>query len=316
MTPIRMDSGSVSSVSERMDVGGPDTGFAEKLSVVIPAFNEGLAIGDFLAKLSAEPALAQAELIVVDDGSGDDTAQKVAAFDRVHLIRHSLNRGYGAALTTGMRHASRDFVVWVDSDGQHRLEDLVSVARELVTAKLDYCIGVRGTNSHHDPSRKLGKWILRLFVQIAAGRNITDFNSGLRGFRREVISRYLHLLPRGFGASTTTTLLMMEGAYLGRELPIIVQARIGKSSVRQLRDGMRTLALVLRIFLLFKPLQFFGSIGLALTLSGLAYGLGSALSSGLGFPVLGAVVLLSGLQTLFIGLVMDQISAMRRERLE
>lgn len=303
-------------ITEGTPGGGGCQSNGQSFSIVIPAFNEGMAITSLLDRLCAEPALADAELIVVDDGSTDDTALKAAAFARVQLLRHPRNRGYGAALITGMRHASRDFVIWIDSDGQHRIEDLVGVGRTLKADDCDYCIGVRGADSHHDPSRRLGKWILRLFVQLAAGRAITDFNSGLRGFRRDVIARYLHLLPKGFGASTTTTLLMLEGGYVGRELPIIVQARIGKSSVRQLRDGMRTLALVLRIFLLFKPLQFFGSIGLAMTLAGLAYGFGSALSSGLGFPVLGAVVFLSGLQTLFIGLVMDQISAMRRERLE
>lgn len=286
------------------------------LSIVMPAFNEGLAIGELLARLCSEPSLAGAELIVVDDGSFDDTAERTAAFARVRLLRHSLNKGYGAALTTGMRHATRDFVVWIDSDGQHRIEDLISVGKSLGEGDCDFCVGIRGSNSHQDPRRRFGKWILKRFVQLAAGRAISDFNSGLRGFRTSVIRKYLHLLPKGFGASTTTTLLMLEGSYLGREVPIIVQARIGKSSVRQVRDGLRTLALILRIFLLFKPLQFFGSIGLTMTLAGLAYGLWSALTQGLGFPVLGAVVLLSGLQTLFIGLVMDQISAIRRERLE
>lgn len=239
-----------------------------------------------------------------------------ARFDRVRLIQHPVNRGYGAALVTGMQSATRDYVLWMDSDGQHRVADLVAVARRLVEGNLDYCIGVRDASSYRDPRRALGKWVLRQVVRLAAGRSVGDFNSGLRGFRRSVIRKYLHLLPKGFGASTTTTLIMLERNCHGGEAPISVRPRIGKSSVKQVRDGLRTLTLILRIFLLFKPLHFFGAMGLAMTVTGLGYGLWSAFVEGQGFPVLGAVVFLSGVQTIFLGLVLDQISAMRRERFE
>lgn len=285
-------------------------------SIVIPAYNEGQAIGATLEQLCAEPLLVEAELILVDDGSTDDTAAVAARFDRIRLIRHPVNRGYGAALVTGMQSATRDYVLWMDSDGQHRVTDLIAVARRLVEGNLDYCIGVRDASSYQDPRRALGKWVLRQVVRLAAGRGVADFNSGLRGFRRSVIRKYLHLLPKGFGASTTTTLIMLERNCHGGEAPISVRPRIGKSSVKQVRDGLRTLTLILRIFLLFKPLHFFGAMGLAMTVTGLGYGLWSAFVEGKGFPVLGAVVFLSGVQTIFLGLVLDQISAMRRERFE
>lgn len=289
---------------------------ASRVSVVLPAFNEGQAIGATLELLCRNPELSEAELVVVDDGSTDDTAATVAKFSQVRLDRHEVNKGYGAALVSGMHLATRDYVIWMDADGQHQVGDLVAVMRRLVERDLDYCIGVRDPSSHQDRRRLLGKWILRQVVRLAARRNVADFNSGLRGFRRSVIRSYLHLLPKGFGASTTTTLIMLERNYHGSEVPITVRPRIGKSSVKQVRDGLRTLTLILRIFLLFKPLHFFGSLGLLMVLAGVAYGLWSALVEGLGFPVLGAVVLLSGVQTMFLGLIMDQISAMRRERFE
>jgi len=285
-------------------------------SIIIPAFNEGRAIGDTLEKLCAEPFLALSEIIVVDDGSSDDTAAQVERFPSVTLVHHSVNKGYGAALVTGMKLASKDYIAWMDSDGQHRVEDLVTVLTCMIEKNLDYCIGIRNVNSYQEPTRKLGKWVLRKVVRLAAGRSVADFNSGLRGFRRSIVCRYLHLLPKGFGASTTTTLIMLERSYKGGEIPITVLQRIGESSVKQVRDGMRTLTLILRIFLLFKPLHFFGSIGAVMFLLGLGYGLWVAFVEGMGFPVLGAVILLSGLQTMFMGLVMDQISAMRRERFE
>lgn len=285
-------------------------------SIIIPAFNEGQVITETLQKIFASSYLKDTEVIVVDDGSIDDTASQVEHFDRINLVRHQVNKGYGAALITGMKTATRDFVVWMDSDGQHRVEDVIAVIEAIIRDNLDYCIGVRGASSYQEPSRRLGKYILRKVVCIAAGRQVADFNSGLRGFRRSIIRKYLHLLPKGFGASTTTTLIMMERSYKGKEMPITVLKRVGKSSVRQFHDGMRTLTLILRIFLIFKPLHFFGGIGGIMALFGLGYGLWVAVAEGIGFPVLGAVVFLTGLQIMFTGLVMDQISAMRRERFE
>lgn len=285
-------------------------------SIIIPAFNEAPAITHTLEKLCAAPDLKDAEIIVVDDGSIDDTAAKVECFSRVQLVRHPVNQGYGAALVTGMHRATRDYAVWMDADGQHRVEDVVALTQNLIEHNLDYCVGVRNAASHHEPARKFGKWVLRQVVRMAAGRPVADFNSGLRGFRLSIIRKYLHLLPKGFGASTTITLILLERCHKGGAIPITVLPRIGTSSVKQFRDGMRTLTLILRIFLIFKPLHFFGGIGAMMSLSGLGYGFWSAFTEGLGFPVLGAVVFLAGLQTMFMGLIMDQISAMRRERFE
>jgi glycosyltransferase involved in cell wall biosynthesis len=286
----------------------------QKVSLIIPTFNEDQIIETLIEKLVNN--IFGSEIIVIDDGSTDDTAASVQKFANVKLIQHGINRGYGTALATGMQNATRDFVVWMDGDGQHRVEDVVAVMETMIKDNLDYCIGVRGTSSHQESSRKLGKWILRQVVRLAARRPVADFNSGLRGFRRSVIRKYLHLLPKGFGASTTTTLIMLERGYKGAEVPITVLQRVGKSTVKQFRDGIRTLTLILRIFLLFKPLHFFGVIGGGLALAGLGYGLWSALVEGMGFPVLGAVVFLAGLQIGLMGLIMDQISAMRRERFE
>jgi hypothetical protein len=157
---------------------------------------------------------------------------------------------------------------------------------------------------------------LRKVVDIAAGEKVTDFNSGLRGFKRDVIVQYLHLFPRGFSASTTTTLIMKERGYVGGEVDIVVQERNGKSTVKQVRDGTRTLMLILRIVLLFKPLLFFGLVGLTLILGGTVYGIFETILVGLGFPVFGALVIILGVQALFFGLISDQISQQRREQFE
>lgn len=286
------------------------------LSIIIPAYNEERAIGLVLEALCSAPELELAEILVVDDGSKDGTSDVVSQFSRARLVRHSTNMGYGAAIASGIKASSGQHIVWFDADGQHRVQDLVTVARTLVEEDLDYCIGSRSDKSYQASSRKLGKFVLAMSVRLAAGSTIQDFNSGLRGFKREVIKKYLHLLPKGFGASTTTSLIMIERGYSGKEVPIVVRNRIGKSSVNQIRDGVRTLMLVLRIFLLFKPMQFFGGLGLIFILIGAIYGFSKAFMNRQGFPVLAALVIIFGIQSVFFGLLADQVSSLRQEKFE
>jgi glycosyltransferase involved in cell wall biosynthesis len=286
------------------------------LSVIIPAYNEAEGISATLAEVLGRPELAKSEIIVVDDASTDETASRIPKFPKVRLVQHTHNKGYSSSIASGIRAARGSHVCWFDADGQHRAEDLVAVTSSLIVHNWDYCIGVRTPQSYEEPSRRFGKWILRQAVRFVAGQSVCDFNSGLRGFRREVILRYLHLLPRGFGASTITTLLMLERGYFGGEVPIVVRKRVGKSTVRQVRDGFHTLLLLLRIFLLFKPLQFFGGLGALMVLIGGGYGLWKAFSLGQGFPILGALVVILGIQSFFFGLLADQVSALRRERFE
>lgn len=287
-----------------------------ELSIIIPAYNEAQSIGAVLNELCAEPALEAAEILVVDDGSTDDTDKQVRLFPRARLVQHRKNMGYGAAISQGVRICQGRYVVWFDADGQHRVQDLLAVSRALIAENLDYCIGVREESSDQTLGRALGKRVLKLAVVMAAGQAVKDFNSGLRGFKRDVIRRYLHLLPRGFGASTTTTLLMIERGYLGKEVPITARNRVGVSSVNPISDGLKTLLLVLRIFLLFKALQFFGGIGLVFILVGTIYGVAKAMTVGLGFPVLSSIMIVFGIQAIFFGLLADQISALRREKFE
>lgn len=283
-------------------------------SVVVPVYNEESGIEQTLSALCSEDALAQAEIIVVDDGSTDRTSEIIKTFPQIKLVHHFFNHGYGSAIQTGTRAARGEYVIWFDGDGQHRVEDLVLVAKTLMTNQFEYCIGVRGDSSYEESNRKFGKWMIRQAVQFAVGQTVPDFNSGLRGFRRDVLMQYLHLLPKGFGASTLTTLLMIEGSHYGEIVPITVNRRLGKSTVKQFRDGIRTLQIILHIVLLFKPLQFFGLIGGIFILLGGIYGVAKAMLIGLGFPVLASLLIILGVQSFFFGLLCDQISALRRER--
>lgn len=286
------------------------------LSILIPAYNEEAAIGSVLDSLCNNDEIKNAEIIVINDGSTDKTVEIVQQYPRVRLLSHRFNKGYGSAIVSGMFASNGRFVIWFDSDGQHRIEDLIKIRNSLISNNLDYCIGIRDSNSHVEPNRIVGKYILKLAILILTGRQTRDFNSGLRGFRREVLMRYVHLLPKGFGASTTTTLLMLERGYYGKEIPITVLPRKGKSTVNQIRDGYRTIRIISRVLFLFKPFRFFGSMGIVFILIGSIYGINRAISLHQGIPILASLVIILGVQSFFWGLISNQISALRLEELE
>lgn len=285
-----------------------------RFSVIIPAYNEQEGIGKTCRELCDAVDFNETEIIVIDDGSTDKTAEIVSEFEQIRLIRHRKNRGYGSGIRSGTKAARGEYVIWYDADGQHRPEDLKKIMDRLVEDNLDYCIGVRGGDSFEESNRRFGKWMLKKFIRLVIGENVKDFNSGLRGFKREILMCYLPLLPRGFGASTVTTLLMLEQEFYGEEIPIRVRQRIGKSSVRQIRDGLRTMSLIFDMSLLFRPLKVFGTIGGLMVLVGLLYGIIKAFVVGFGIPVLGLLLVCLGIQIICIGIVAKQISSMRKER--
>lgn len=187
------------------------------VSVIIPAYNEAAAIKGTLESLSAVLSGEEYEIIVVDDGSNDGMSAIVGQLsgEQTICITHRKNKGYGAAIATGCRHARGDVIAWYDADGQHRPEDLVAVVNKLYDDDLDYCIGVRSKTSFEDKNRRFGKRILKKIVNIFAKEPMEDFNSGLRAFKKEVIMKYLRFFPARFGASTVSSFIMQEANYVG-----------------------------------------------------------------------------------------------------
>ena len=283
------------------------------LTVCIPAYNEAGAIEATLRQLREN--FPDAQILVVDDGSSDGTGDIARGVEGVDVIAHVSNRGYGASVKTAIRHADRQAVAWYDSDGQHRPEDLIAVATPVLTGEKDAVVGARGEGSDVRVGRVPGKLLLKVVAQLIARQRIPDLNSGLRCFRKEVIDRYLHLLPDGFSASTTSTLLMIKRGYRFDYVPIVTDRRIGKSTVK-LSDGLATLHLMTRLMVLFDAFRFFLALSIIQILPGLIYGVILAIDKGLGFPTFAAMLVISGVLTFLIGLVCDQIAAMRQERFE
>jgi len=281
--------------------------WADQLSVVIPAYNEEGGIGRTLAGL--REALPTCEIIVVDDGSTDGTVEQARTVPGVRLFKHRMNRGYGGALKTGMKAATRPYVAWFDADNEHRVEDLERMVSRIASEGL---VAVIGRRPKPGPSvvRNYGKFAIRMLARTLGVDIGKDLNCGLRVFRRSVILPYLSLLPNSFSASMTSTMILIEEGYRFDFEDIAVKERIGTSKV-QLEDGFFTVALVLRMVMLFAPLRIFLSLGGFFFLSGTAYGLWRAISTGRGLPVAGLLLIVTGVLLVMFGLVADQISRLR-----
>tara|TARA_B100000676_G_scaffold300142_2_gene345387 strand:- start:862 stop:1725 length:864 start_codon:yes stop_codon:yes gene_type:complete len=283
-----------------------------ELTICVPAYNEAAGIKTALEGLKAR--FLDAEIVVVDDGSTDKTFNLAKSVEGIVVLSHERNRGYGAALKTAIRYSKGEVIAWFDADGQHRPDDLEKIIQPVLEDKMDMVIGARGEGSEVSIDRLPGKMLLKFVAELIVGESIPDLNSGLRCFKSTVIKRYLHLLPEGFSASTTSTLLMKKRGYRMEFINIIANKRIGKSSVNMVYDGLVTLGLIVRILVLFNALPFFSILGILQIFAGLLWG-SWYLSSG-GFSVFASTLIISGMLTLFMGLICDQITELRKERLE
>jgi len=280
---------------------------ASTVSIVIPAYNEADVIGGVVAGLTA--AARWREVIVVDDGSRDATAAAATAAGAT-VIRHPYNKGNGAAVKTGIRRATGEFVLIVDGDGQHPPEDACRLVSRL--GEYDLVIGARATSTQATPARRLGNEALNQFASYLTGRDIPDLTSGFRGARRECLREFIHLLPNGFSTPTTTTLAFLKAGYNVAFEPIQARARVGQSKIRLARDGAKFLMIILKIITLFSPLRIFLPISIASFMLGAAYAVWTIATQS---HVTNSSVLLIMLAVIvfLVGLVSEQISALRFE---
>jgi glycosyltransferase involved in cell wall biosynthesis len=284
-----------------------------ELSVVIPAFNEAAGIGPVLDELASILARAglQHEILVVDDGSSDGTAEVVSSLagrlPAVRLVRHPANRGYGAALKTGIRAARAEVVAITDADGTYPSEPLPELYRRLVDEQAEMVVGARtGEHVHIPPLRRPAKAVLRRLANYVTGKTIPDLNSGLRVFRRETALERFHLISDGFSFTTTITLALLARNRPVIFVPIDYRRRTGSSKIRPFADTFNFLVLILRISIYFEPLKVFLPASGLLALAGIAYGGWQVRQGNLGeAPVL---LLVSALQILLVGLIADMIS--------
>jgi glycosyltransferase involved in cell wall biosynthesis len=280
------------------------------ISVIIPAYNEAEGIKGLLEKIIGAGYHKKYEIIIIDDGSSDNTGAVARTFP-VKVIRHSINKGYGASLKTGIRKSSGDYVIMMDSDGQHDPKYIPEIARLL--EEYDMVIGTRTAGSHKVRTRQAGKRIIRWIGEYLVEQKLPDYNSGLRGFRKELIREMLHFMPNGFSFSTTSTLAFLKEGYSIATIPIEVYHRQGRASnVKFFRDGSKTIMLILRIIMLFNPLKIFFPASLIITAAGLLFGIYGYIVTER-FSNSAIVLTILGMFLFFIGLIADQISILNRK---
>jgi len=269
--------------------------------------NEADAIGTVVSRLRG--AAAWREIIVVDDGSTDATAERAVAAG-ADVVRHPYNKGNGAAVKSGIRRATGDFVLIVDGDGQHPPEDSLRLVSRL--GEYDLVIGARAGATQANNARRTGNAALNRLASYLTGRNIPDLTSGFRAARRAQLQEFLHLLPNGFSAPTTTTLAFIKAGYSVGFEPIEARQRLGNSHIRLARDGTKFVMIILKIVTLFSPLRIFLPISAASFALGAGYALWTIATQQ---HVTNSSVLLIMLAVIvfLVGLVSEQISALRFE---
>jgi glycosyltransferase involved in cell wall biosynthesis len=277
------------------------------VSIVIPAYNEGAVIADVVAALAGSGPWH--EIIVVDDGSQDDTCARASSAGAI-VVRQPYNKGNGAAVKSGIRRATGEYILIVDGDGQHSAGD----ARRLVSrlGEYDLVIGARSAATQATHARRFGNSALNGLASYLTGRDIPDLTSGFRAARREYLCEFLHLLPNGFSSPTTTTLAFIKAGYSVTFEPTDARPRVGNSKIRLARDGFKFFMIILKIVTLFSPLRVFLPISLAAFAVGAAYAVWTAITQQ---HVTNSSVLLIMLAVIvfLVGLISEQISALRFE---
>jgi glycosyltransferase involved in cell wall biosynthesis len=277
------------------------------VSIVIPAYNEAGAIADVVRALAS--AAPWREILLVDDGSTDDTANRAEAAG-ARVIRHPYNKGNGAAVKTAIRHAVGDYILINDGDGQHSPADAARLVAKL--GEYDLVIGARSAATQAGSARRTGNALLNRLAGFLTERHIPDLTSGFRGARREYLREFLHLLPNGFSTPTTTTLAFIKAGYNVAFEPIEARTRVGTSKIKLGRDGVKFFLIIMRMVTIYSPMRVFLPIAALAFLTGVPYLIWNMIAHGK--IANGAVLLIEfGVMVFLIGLVSEQISALRNE---
>jgi len=276
-------------------------------SVIVPAFNEGRSIGPLVTELRS--VANWREILVVDDGSADDTGARAEAAG-ARVIRHPYNKGNGASVKTGLRQATGLFILILDADGQHRPSDAPRLVGYLDT--YDLVVGARSARTQATAFRRFGNALLNRTASYLTTRPIPDLTSGFRAARRSCIMEFLHLLPNGFSTPTTTTLAFLKAGYSVHFEPIDAARRQGLSHIKLASDGVGFVLILLKVITIFSPMRIFLPISAAAFLLGATYAVWTILTQS---HVTNSSVLLILLSVVIflVGLVSEQISSLRLE---
>lgn len=277
----------------------------KNFSIVIPAKNEARSIGDLLKKLNK--LYPSAEIIVVDDGSTDDT-REIASKSGAKVVSHPYSLGNGAAIKTGARNASQDKVVFMDADGQHPPElinDLVNLLDN------GYCmaIGARSTLTHASIGRRMANSLYNKLASFITNFPVKDLTSGFRAVDRRLFNRFLYLLPNGFSYPTTITMAFLRSGYPIVYFPFQAKSRKGRSHIAPLVDGLRFLIIIVKVGSLYSPLKFFTPPSITLFLIGVLNYVYTFVAHGT-FTNMSALLMIVSVIIFMMGLLAEQITVL------
>jgi glycosyltransferase involved in cell wall biosynthesis len=275
------------------------------VSIILPARNEADALGPLLRRIRA--VVEDAEIIVVNDGSDDETA-RVAEAVGAHVINHPYGLGNGAAIKAGARAAGGDVLVFLDADGQHDPGDIPRLLAGL-EGGYDMVVGARTARSQANVPRLMANALYNWFASIITGHRVADLTSGLRAVNAQRFRRFLYLLPNGFSYPATITMAFFRSGYPVAYVPIEAGIRSGRSHIRPLSDGVRFLLIMFKISTLYSPLKIFVPVSASFFLVGWGYYLYTYLSFGR-FSNMTALLLSASVLVFMMGLVSEQITAL------
>lgn len=284
------------------------------VSLIIPAYNERKCIGDLLEKsIEVMKGLGRPwEIIVVDDGSSDQTLE-VIKDKEVKIIAHPYNIGNGAAIKTGIRHASGEIIVMMDGDGQHNPEEIPRLIAKI--GPYDMVVGARTNGFTQNKHRTLANHSYNLLASYMTHFIIKDLTSGFRAIKSNVLRRFTYLIPNTFSYPTTLTLSLLRAGYSLKYEPIVTMERTGKSKINLLSDGVRFVLIIFKIATFFAPLKIF------LPFSWLFFGLGLANYAHTYFTThrltnMSVLCFIAGFLFFLLGLISEQIAQLRFDRSE
>lgn len=276
-----------------------------KLSIIIPAKNEEDAIGDVVLRVRRR--FPKAEIIVVDDGSTDQTGS-IAEEAGAIVLRHPESLGNGAAIKTGARNANGDLLCFMDADGQHDPGDIGRLLGKLDQG-YDMAVGARDSQSHASAGRLVANGFYSRFASQISGRSIPDLTSGFRVVRAHLFRRFIYLLPNGFSYPTTITMAFLRSGYPVGFVPISARQRQGTSHIKLLRDGIRFLVIIFKIATLYAPLKIFLPVSASFFFVGLGYYGYTYFTMGR-FTNMSLLVFSASVIIFLIGLISEQITAL------
>ena len=274
------------------------------VSVIIPAMNEADAIAAVVSRLRTSAPWR--EILVIDDGSSDATAERAQAAG-ARVVRHPYNKGNGAAVKTGIRHATGDYILILDADGQHSPDDALRLVAHL--GEYDLVVGARRASTQATSGRRAGNALLNWLASYLTGRTIPDLTSGFRAARRDHLREFIHLLPNGFSTPTTTTLSFIRAGYNVAFEPIDARQRTGHSKIRFARDGAKFFLILLKVITIFSPLRVFVPLSALTFVVGVVYGAWTAAVHGR-IPNGAVLLILFAVIVFLVGLVSEQISSL------